>query len=178
MQAPNHPKPRTFDSREIFPSIHWALFHQGFAGPGVHRRIYDFELLYVIQGEIRAWFDDDVSGPIPVQTGDLLLIPSATAYRLELLTVPSVQLLGIHFDFYDEVPIAAEQDIVVSEDRVKPDKFGFLPVDSDGEPQFARHYAGIPAEIVSRMEEIVKRHAAAEVGFEMACRGLLLQILA
>ncbi|MBW7456290.1 helix-turn-helix domain-containing protein [Paenibacillus sepulcri] len=172
-----HPKPRYLELTEVRPNVHWAQIQHVPRSSGQLRTIYDFELMYVFQGELQIHFDDE-SSRIPAGAGDLLLLPSSIRHRIEILTEMDTRLLGIHFDFFNEHSALAEQDIVVQEDKVVAERFCSLPVNGEDLPAFGLHYEGIPFEMVEWMERIVQDHARGRgnPGYEMACRGLMLLI--
>ncbi|GGD53463.1 hypothetical protein GCM10010911_08790 [Paenibacillus nasutitermitis] len=172
-----HPKPRRLEWPHLCPSVHWAQIQRPFPGPGKYRTLYDFELIYVFQGELLIHFNDEIA-PIPVGAGDLLLLSSAMRHRIELLADPHTHLLGIHFDFFNEQTVLAEQDLTVREDKIDPERFCSIPVMGEGHPVFGAHYESVPYEMVEWMERIVEEHAKGRgnPGYELACRGLMLLI--
>lgn len=172
-----HPKPRVISERELAPSVHWASAHRNLFGSDIHRRIYDFELLYIVHGELRVQIGERNENFV-ARTGGLLLLPSAIRHRISGLAAPHSALLGIHFDFFDEREVAADRDIIVSEPVARDDPFCFLPVGVDGLPIFAEHYPDAPPEAVRLMEAAIEEFAAGKPGYSFACRGLLLQIFA
>jgi AraC-like DNA-binding protein len=172
----NHPKPRNFEFVEILPNVHWAQIQHAYRNPGQFRAIYDFELIYLFQGELQIHFTHDADR-IHAGAGDLLLLPSAIRHRIEIITEPNTLLMGIHFDFFNELSTLAEQDITVQDNKVYPERFCSMPVTEAGNPAFSLYYQGIPYEMVEWMERIVMEHSRGNPGSDMACRGLMLLIL-
>ncbi|MDF2649736.1 MAG: hypothetical protein K0Q73_5541 [Paenibacillus sp.] len=170
-----HPKPRSFKFADILPNVHWAQIQRGYCSAGQFRTIYDFELIYSIQGEVRIHFSDEMDS-ILLESGDLLFLPSTIKHRIEMVTKPYTLLMGIHFDFFNEIPVLAEQDLVVDERKIDSERFCSMPVNEKGEPIFGLYYQQIPIEILELMERIVQEHSRENPGFEMACRGLMLMI--
>jgi len=176
-QLPQHPKARRLEWSELWPNVHWAQIQHAFPNTGKYRTIYDFELIYVYEGKLQIHFSDETA-PVPAEAGDLMLLSSATLHRIELLTDPHTHLLGIHFDFFNEHSVLAEQDLTVRTDLVDPERFCSIPVTGEGHPVFGFHYEAIPFEMVEWMERIVQEHAKGRgnPGYELACRGLMLLI--
>lgn len=158
------------------PNIHWAQMQQAFPTKGTSRRILDYELFYILHGESYVHFED-ADEPVRAGSGDLLLLPPATAHRIELLTSPSTLLLGIHFDFFHEVEAPAEQDLVIRELDPSPEQFCRMPVQEDGTPMYERFYPAIPQEAAEWVQRIVREYGASVPGSTLACHGLLLALL-
>lgn len=167
---------RLLDSNEIRPSIHWAQRQYVSKTDGVTRRLYDFEIMYVISGEMRVSFNDEKDMRV-YSPGDLLFLPSAVPHLIEITPASGSTLLGIHFDFYDEFEITPDIYMVVDEDKVYPDSICSMPVSANGEPMLARRYASIPVEIVKWMEFVCEEFTTCRPGFEMACNGAMMLIL-
>lgn len=172
----SHPKPRKFDSRELIPSVHWAQNQYVLCMYGTTRRLYDFEFMYVISGEIRVHFSDE-SLPLTYHSGDLLFLQSSIHHRIEITSDPGAHLLGIHFDFYDELDLGVDLGMLVNEECVDDDQFCFLPANGQGDSLFARRYSSVPLEIVRWMETVREEFISARPGFETVCRGLMLLII-
>lgn len=177
MTYPLLPIARFAEDCDYSPSIHWARIQQVYPTPGTARRIMDYELFYVIRGEILVHFEY-VEVPIRAASGDLLLLPPAIAHRIELLTEPNTLLSGIHFDFFNEIGAPAEQDLVVSDPEPDQEMFCKMPVNEEGLPLFERFYPSLPPEAADWMHRLIQEYGAAQPGYIMACRGLLLQLLA
>ncbi|BBI32002.1 AraC family transcriptional regulator [Cohnella abietis] len=167
---------RILNNREISPSIHWAQYQHVTKMYGITRRLYDFEIMYVISGEMKVIFDEEQEAII-YYPGDLLFLHSATEHRIEIVPDSGARLLGIHFDFYDELEMTSDINMVVDEERVYADLFCSLPLGSSGENLFARLYPSITGEIVKWMEYIYEEFNACKPGFELACRGTMLLII-
>lgn len=174
--ANSYPKPRIFESNELIPSVHWAQNQNVSSMRGTTRRLYDFEFMYVSAGEIRVHFIDE-SKPLTCQTGDLLFLESAIPHRIEISSDTGAQLLGIHFDFYDELEVGSDIGMVVDEECVDDAQFCFLPANGQGDSLFARRYRSVPLEIVRWMEAVREEFISARPGFEAICRGLMLLIV-
>lgn len=172
-----YPLARRVSSANFRPNIHWAQFQQALATKGTFRRILDYELFYILIGEILVHFED-ADQPIRAVSGDLLLLPPATAHRIELLTEPSTLLLGIHFDFFHEVEAPAEQDLVIRDPEPVPERFCRIPVQEDGSPMFERFYPSIPQEASDCVQRVVKEYGSTTPGSSMASHGLLQLFLA
>lgn len=158
------------------PSVHWAQNQYVLSMYGTTRRLYDFEFMYVISGKMRVHFSNETE-PVTYNSGDLLFLQSAAYHRIEITSDPGAQLLGIHFDFYDELDLGNDLDVVVDEQRPDDDKFCFLPVNGQGDSLFARRYSSIPLEIVRWMDVVKEEFMSARPGYETVCRGIMLLII-
>ncbi|WP_187433936.1 helix-turn-helix transcriptional regulator [Paenibacillus methanolicus] len=159
------------------PSVHWAQSQCAPVMHGTTRRLYDFEFMYVMTGEMRVHFAGEPC-PVIYQSGELLFLQSAVHHRIEITSDQGARLLGIHFDFYDELDTGIDLDMVVPEDCVDENHFCFLPVDEHGDSIFACRYSAVPLEIVRWMEAVREEFLSAKPGFETVCRGLMLLIFA
>lgn len=171
-----HSKPRLFVARDISPSVHWAQHQQIRKTEGAYRRIYDFEIMYVSAGEMHVHYNEE-DQPDIYRTGDLLFLTPGLRHRIELVSEPRTFLMGIHFDFYGELEMVTDQDMLVREKEVDDKKLCVLPVKLKGEALFNRRYPNVSHEISSLMEGIIDEFTTGKPGFEMICRGLMLQIL-
>jgi len=81
--------------------------------PGKFRMIRDFEFIYVYQGELEVHFTEGSPDTVRVGAGDLLLLSPAVRHRIEILTEPHTFLMGIHFDFFNDIFVPAEQDLIL-----------------------------------------------------------------
>lgn len=160
---------------EIRPSIHWAHNQELEPLRGMTRRLYDFELIYVISGEMSVVFLDE---PAPValayRAGDLLLLRPNEWHRIDIPRDTGARLLGIHFDFHDEFEPTADTYMVVNEELVRPELFCSPPAGQT----FARRYESVPADFVRYMEVACKAFTSAKAGQELACRGAMLLVIA
>ncbi|WP_128660551.1 helix-turn-helix transcriptional regulator [Paenibacillus sp. 598K] len=171
------PKCRPMDGREFAPSVHWASYQQVPRMTGEYRRLYDFELMYVVAGEMQVQFGD-LDSPIDYYAGDLLFIPAMIPHRIDIPLESGARLLGIHFDFYDEFELESEIGMLVDEANIKPDSFCNWPVNEQQALLFARKYQAVPPEIVSGMDVVAKEHRTGMSGHEMMCRSGMLQVIA
>ncbi len=170
------PRKRKILARSLSPSIHWAQRHYWEPDQLMSRRIYDFELLYLEQGEAKAQIGRD-GEPFVVAENHLLLIPAGVYHRVEVSSGKRTAFLGIHFDFFDELNIMWDQDIIVNEREVHDTRFCFLPdlESAGGLLQF--YYPSPPAELVSLMASVILEFTEKPRSYEVACRGMLLQII-
>ncbi|WP_135556690.1 AraC family transcriptional regulator [Paenibacillus cymbidii] len=167
-----HPHPVPLDPGEFVPSVHWAEHQRIAPVHGAQRRLYDGELMFVFAGSMAVQFAD-LAEPLIYERGDLLVIPPAVRHQVSIVSAPAAQLLGVHFDLYDELDLTIVGDMVVAESAFRPDWVCRWPFVSDGVPAFERRYRGVPREIVGWMEEIGAEFKAQRTGFELACRGYM-----
>ncbi|MEC0226144.1 helix-turn-helix transcriptional regulator [Paenibacillus alba] len=159
--------------RELSPSVHWAQMHQRTPQFKWSRRMYDYEFLYVMQGDIRVTLLGE-SFLVPAE--HLLFLPASVHHRIEILTEPCVQLLGIHFDFFNDLHMKQEE-LVVDENNPYEESFCAMPY-IEGNPILPFRYAiHLPPAIVSLMEAMIQETNEQKQGYEMICNGLMLQML-
>lgn len=158
----------------ISPSIHWAQYHERSPSFKWSRRIYDFEILYLQQGEIQVTFESE---SFIASTGTLLYIPSDIHHTIKVITNPYACFLGVHFDFFDELNPLRDDDIIVDEDNVNPNQFGIKPNSKDY-IKLSFPITQIPEPIVvTSMENIINEFTLKKTGYQLICKGLLLLII-
>lgn len=162
--------------REWSPGIHYAKHQQLFPCSFPVRRLYDFELLYVSHGEVET----DMGGVVHrIAAGQLIVLPSGVFHQNRIVAGEPARLMGIHFDFFDELRIQQEEDMVVDEEKgAQPDKFaaeaaagGYLPL--------TQEIIYTPSsDCVQWMEQLVQEFTMRSPGYELLCKGLMMNILA
>ncbi|CAM4246085.1 AraC-like DNA-binding protein [Paenibacillus endophyticus] len=171
----HYPKQRTASMSEWSPSVHYAQFQHMPAGILPERRLYDFELLYVCHGEAATRMQGQ---HYILEAGQLILLPSGVYHQNEVIAAAGVRFLGIHFDFFNELDIQTEADMVVNELSVWPDKFCFEAV-AEGQAHLTEHPVYTPPlACVQLMEQLVEEFTKRALGYELVCKGLMLNILA
>jgi hypothetical protein len=70
----------------------------------------------------------DPSQPVVLKNGDLILIPAGVHHELRIISGGTANFLGIHFDFFNELTITNDEDIIVNENSVIHTNFCALPV--------------------------------------------------
>ncbi|GBF72256.1 AraC family transcriptional regulator [Paenibacillus sp. 598K] len=169
-----YPLRRPAQQREWRPSIHYAQIQRMPTGVLERRRLYDFELLYVSQGEAATTIYGERH---PLEAGQLIFLPSGVYHQNEAISAPYTKFMGIHFDFFDELDIQTEADMVVREEEVQPEKFAREPW-TEGLPLFSSiTVVTPPLPCVQLMEQLVEEFTMRSPGYEVACQGLMQQIL-
>ncbi|MBD2864901.1 helix-turn-helix transcriptional regulator [Paenibacillus oceani] len=153
------------------PNIHWAKRIHSAIYQIDKRRIYDFELLYVLKGEIQARVGEHA---FLVPAGKLLYLPANVYHSIHFHT--DLSFIGIHFDYFGEMTLTDGDEIVVNEAACNDNLFCTEPSLPFG-PLFRQHLLNAPAETASMMDRIVDEFTAKKAGYGLVCRGLLLQIL-
>jgi AraC-like DNA-binding protein len=174
--SPDHmyPLTRSAPPKEWSPSIHYAQFQRMPTGALAQRRLYDFELLYVSQGEAATTMRGERH---KLEAGQLIVLPSGVYHQNEVVSRPDARFLGIHFDFFDELDIQTEADMVVHEQHVQQGKFA-QEACADGLPQLSAHPVYTPSvPCVQMMEQLVHEFTMRAPGYELACKALMQQIL-
>ncbi|MDQ6421530.1 AraC family transcriptional regulator [Paenibacillus sp. LHD-117] len=160
--------------REWSPSIHYAKFQRMERGALAPRRIYNFELLYVSQGEAATTMN---GRRYELSAGQLVFLPSGVYHQNEAVSASGTRFLGIHFDFFGELDIHTEHDMIVSEPAVLPGRFAMEAV-SDMFPPLSQQAVYTPTlSCVALMEQLVHEFTMRPLGYELACKALMLNIL-
>ncbi|MBB6735587.1 AraC family transcriptional regulator [Cohnella zeiphila] len=170
-----YPLQRRAPFREWSPSVHYARHQRMSTGVLTQRRLYDFELLYVSQGEAATTMRGQRH---TIAAGQLIFLPSGVYHRNEVVSEPEARFLGIHFDFFDELDIQTESDMIVNEDSPQPDKFAREALSDAFPPLSSAAVYTVPLVFVQTMEQIVQEFAMRPVGYELACKALMLSLLA
>ncbi|MGO4547802.1 helix-turn-helix domain-containing protein [Paenibacillus sp. 2TAB23] len=170
-----YPNQRMASMSEWSPSVHYAQFQHMPAGILPERRLYDFELLYVCHGEAATRMQGQ---RYMLEAGQLILLPSGVYHQNEIIAASGVRFLGIHFDFFNELDIQTEADMVVNESGVWPDKFCFEAVVEGQVPLTEHPVYTPPLACVQLMEQLVEEFTMRALGYELVCKGLMLNILA
>jgi AraC-like DNA-binding protein/quercetin dioxygenase-like cupin family protein len=169
-----YPRKREAPLKMLSPSIHWAQYHQRTPHFEWSRRIYDFEFLYVQQGDILSQIGEE---EYLVTAGKLLYIPSGVFHSIQVVTEPNASFLGVHFDFFDELDIKKEEDIIVNENNVNEQSFCFEP-EFDDLKLFADNPVQVPEpHVITLIENLIHEFTEKKSGYEIICKGHLLQIL-
>ncbi|QHW30515.1 AraC family transcriptional regulator [Paenibacillus rhizovicinus] len=172
MATPFYAVPRPCSLRDLSPVIHWAQHHVRTPAYHWHRRIYDFELLFVKHGEIRAIIGGE---PHIARTGALLLLPPWIPHVVEVLSEPHAELLGVHFDFFDGA--AANHNIIVDELQINPLAFSAVPFLQDKPLLPGYLYPNVSGRIVSLLEGIAQEWNERRSGYDTACKAMLLHLV-
>lgn len=168
---------RKTQMKELSPSVHWARHHRRVPDdPELRpRQIYDFELLYVKEGKISVQLGNK---PIEVSGGELLLLSSGLFHFIQVLSEPDASFLGVHFDFFDELEIQRDEDIIVKAASVQPSRFCCEPLIEGFQKLSAFPVRIASLQIIDGMEQIIDEFTLRQPGYELACKGLMQQIIA
>ncbi|CAM4207859.1 AraC family transcriptional regulator [Paenibacillus alkaliterrae] len=170
-----YPRQRQAPFREWSPSIHYAQFQRLKTGSMPLRRLYDFELLYVSQGEAATTMRGQ---RYTITAGQLIFLPSGVFHQNEAVSKPDTRFLGIHFDFFDELQIQTEADLVVNEASVDIGRFAHEAVSDVFPPLSLNPVYTPPLVCVQLMEQLVQEFTNRPLGYELVCKALMLNILA
>lgn len=156
------------------PNIHYAQYQKLPTGTLNKRMIYDFELLYVRKGEAVTHVAEQ---RIVIPTGHLLFIPAGVYHRNEVTSTPSAQFIGIHFDFFHELHIVREEDLIVHPHKITESKFATEAV-AEGFAPLSTRWLYIPTpSCVQLIEQLVHEFTMRSPGYLLICKAILLQIL-
>lgn len=158
---------------ELSPTVHWAQRHRREQAHAWSRRTYDFELLHLVRGSIAFTLDGSSA---TASEGQLVLLPARAKQDVDIVT-GHAELLGIHFDFFGELDVTCDADIIVHDER-KPDHAYCAMPSLNGAPLLAFRSLASDFAAVRMMEAIIQEWNERKPGFEFACKGLLLQLFA
>jgi len=139
------------------------------------RRIYDYEFLYVKSGTAATTMYGDYH---LLEAGKMVCIPAGVRHRNEIVSQPEAQLIGLHFDFFDELEIKTDEDMIVNEASVQADRFAVEAVAEGHAPLFEQAVVTPPPGFVQLMETIVDEFNRRSPGYLLMCKALMLQLLA
>lgn len=167
----------TVESRRLNPVVHWAQQHRQAKERVIERRIRDFEILLLEHGEVEVQIESEA--PFRVQPGQFFLLPAKLKHRVEVLSEPDALFLGVHFDFYNELLIAKDEDIIVSLDHHEGDyHFGSMPQTPEFLEWMNAGSLHATSEVYSLLEAVIHEFTHRPAGYMMCCQGLLLQLFA
>lgn len=163
------------DYSDLNPSVHWAQLHHTLRHHEYPlRRIYDFELLYLIAGRIKIQLG---SSSYSVSSGELIFIRAGLPHKIKIEEDERALFYGIHFDFFDEITFEFDQEIIV--DESSPERFPFCKeaVMAGQAPLSDIPVMQPPQEIVRSIERLIEEFNHGLPGVALYCKGLMLQIL-
>ncbi|MFC4776688.1 helix-turn-helix domain-containing protein [Paenibacillus sp. GCM10023252] len=165
----------SLSSRPLSPSMHWGQLHKQDTSRRISRRIYDFEWLLLLEGEAEVRIGD--SEAFRVRPGQLFLLPARIHHEVSILGQQTAAFLGIHFDFYNELYVARDEDIIVHELGVREQDFCVFPEDAAFEKLLVP--ASIPSspEIEQLMRDTIELFTHQEPLHHYLCQGSLLRLL-
>ncbi|MCM3634290.1 helix-turn-helix transcriptional regulator [Paenibacillus camelliae] len=155
------------------PSIHYAQFQTLPKGKLERRRLYDFELLYVSKGVAAT----EMNGhQYVLHEGDLIFL-SADVYHQNEVISSTASFIGIHFDFFDEIEIMTEEDMIISDDHVLKKSIAKEAVTPPFHALSKEPLYQPSSNCVQLMKTLVQEFSKRPPGYELMCRALILQIL-
>ncbi|SDX96859.1 AraC family transcriptional regulator [Paenibacillus sp. CF384] len=160
--------------REWSPSIHYAKYQSLPPGKLPRRRLYDYEILYVSQGEAATTIRET---RYEWKAGQLIYLPAGLFHQNEVVSQPNAQFLGIHFDYFDELEVGSDEDMVVNETHPLAEKFCREAM-NETFPPLSEQIIYTPSLLcVQLMEQLVEEFTTRPPGYELACKALMLNIL-
>lgn len=158
------------------PGIHYAQYQTLESCTFPERRLYDFEMIYVVRGTLMTEMRGETH---VVNEGKLIFLPSGVTHRNQVLApeASTARLLGIHFDFDGKLKIATEADMVTYEREEAPDRFAEEAVLSMFAPLSEQAVYDCSTECLLWMDRLVEEFTMRPDGYELVCRGLMLNIL-
>ncbi|MHA6483356.1 helix-turn-helix domain-containing protein [Paenibacillus sp. strain BS8-2] len=164
------------ETRRLNPVVHWAQQHRQAKERLIERRIRDFELLLLEHGEVEVQIESEA--PFRVQPGQFFLLPAKLRHRVEVLSEPDALFLGVHFDFYDELHITKDEDIIVSVDIDGDDNFCTMHDSTEFLEWMNAGSLYATSEVYSVLEAIIHEFTHRPASYMMCCQGLLMQLFA
>lgn len=169
-----YPVRRPAPFRDWSPSIHYA--QSQVMAPCVleWRRLYDYELLYVSEGEAATTMNGQRHR---IAAGQVVFLPAGVLHRNEVIA-PNTRFVGIHFDFFGELDVWSDADMVVDEENEDPQKYCREAYAEPFSPLSAQAVMALPPAGAALMEQIAEEFSLRPLGYELACKALLLALLA
>lgn len=174
-EAGIYPLQKTAAFREWSPSIHYAQSQRLPTGILTRRRLYDFELLYVSQGQAATTMNGQ---RFEIAAGQLVFLPSGVVHQNEVVSKPDASFIGIHFDFFNELHIVTEADMIVNEEEIHLNKFAVEACSDAFAPLSSQAVYTPPLVCVQMIEQLVEEFTMRQLGYELVCKSLMLHILA
>ncbi|WP_217596606.1 AraC family transcriptional regulator [Cohnella sp. GbtcB17] len=177
MDFSRFPLRRALPAKDWSPTVHYAQYQKLPPGTLVERYIYDFEVICVCKGKLAT----DMRGTrYTIGEGEAVFFPSGVPHRNAIVSANGATLLGIHFDFDGKLRIATEQDMVSTDLDAEPDldKFAEEPVTPDLDALSSRAVYKCGPECFQSMDRLVGEFTMRRSGYELACKSLMLGILA
>lgn len=163
--------------RELSPVVHWAQQHRREREKfHLSRRIYDFELLYVISGLVRCRIEPQQE-PFLLKAGELVLLPAGPHHDVTIAEGESADFLGVHFDFFGEQQITRDEDIIVNEEAVNEAGFCPMPDIPEWGGTLPFRYEEFHPHIVPLLETVIVEFTQKMLGYELRCKGAMLEIV-
>lgn len=169
-----YPLQRMAEFHEWSPSIHYAQYQRMPTGRLPQRRLYDFEILYVVQGQAATTIHGQ---RFNIAAGQLIFLPSGVLHQNESVSEPDTHFLGIHFDFFNELHIMTEADMIVNEEEIHLNKFAVEACSDAFAPLSSQTVYTPPLVCVQLMEQLVQEFTMRQLGYELVCKSLMLSIL-
>ncbi len=160
--------------RHLQPSIHWAQKHIRKYKEHYTRRIYDFELLYILEGTLHVEIDNK---SYLAKAGELVYLQAGVAHTVEVTSQPSAVMLGIHYDYFNELEIQQDNDIIVDEKSVRSGKFCKEPILKHNQFIFSRIVYVPHPHVIQLMRTVIDEFTERRDHFELHCIGAMLQII-
>ncbi|CAI6087388.1 AraC family transcriptional regulator [Cohnella sp. JJ-181] len=177
MDFSRFPLRRPLPPREWSPTVHYAQYQKLPPGSLAERYIYDFELICVCKGRLAT----EMRGErYTVGEGETIVLPSGVPHRNAIVSPQGATLLGIHFDFDGRLRIATESDMVSTDLDAEPDldKFAEEPFAPELGDLSSRAVYPTGPECFRLMDGLVGEFTMRRSGYELACKSLMLGILA
>lgn len=124
-------------------------------------------------GELRATIEGE--SPLKVRAGSLLILPPWRHHRIEVLTEPYAELLGVHFDFFDTAETV--HSILVDEGAPNAELLSHIPFLHD-KPIFTELlFNTVSPRIITLLENVIQEWNDRHLGYEVICKGLMVHLI-
>ncbi|WP_167859212.1 AraC family transcriptional regulator [Paenibacillus cymbidii] len=161
---------------ELAPSLHLAVRAPLPPDFRIKRRIYDFFLCYVLQGELHVSID--ANEPVAVPERTMVYFPAGVWHETWVASPQNVYYIGIHFDYFSETAPFLPEDITVNERNVRDIRFGAEPIIDGVAPFPARTAMSLSGQSELLLDAIVNEYHNQSPTYPISSRGLLLQLFA
>ncbi|MCC2683547.1 MAG: AraC family transcriptional regulator [Paenibacillaceae bacterium] len=180
MEKAHSSSPRRMEApfNSLNPTVHWAQKHIRFPDMPWSRRIYDFEIIYVLHGESKLLLH---SQEYRVETGNLLYLPAGIHHDIRIQS-HEMSYLGVHFDYNNDLQPQLATQLFIKSGDVPDHLFCREPIlkefASSGTNTLLPPVMIPPSQTPSLMENIIAEFNQLKPGFAVSCKGLLLHLLA
>ncbi|HZG58661.1 cupin domain-containing protein, partial [Paenibacillus sp.] len=142
-ERPELPPRREGGLRRLSPSVHWAQSFRAYKNKVVNRSIYDFELLYIQEGQCTVRVGSHA--PYELAAGQLFYLPSRVRHSI-VVTSERIDYVAVHFDYFDEFAAWDMPSLAVDDANVLPERFCAEP-DVGQETYLFTHLVPEPAAV-------------------------------
>lgn len=155
------------------PTIHYAQTQTLPQGKLNKRRLYDSEILYVNDGIAATEINNK---RYVLNKGNLIFLAPGIYHQNEVVS-DQANFIGIHFSFLEDSEIISEDNLVVNEQAVLHEKFTEEIIYPPFKSLSTELIYEPSNQCIQLMFELVHEYNQRAPGYELICKGYMLQIL-